>query len=87
MSYIHYDEKPNGAIYACIYESYRDKGKVKTRRGENLGRVIDKENNIFRQNGITYQYIIGEGRKEVNAIYDIFKVQVPYKIPLTTIEV
>ena len=28
-----------------------------------------------------------EARKEVNAIYDIFKVQVPYKIPLTTIEV
>ena len=65
MPYIHYDEKPNGAIYACIYESYRDKGKVKTKRGENLGRVIDKENNIFRQKGITYQYIIGEGRKDV----------------------
>ena len=65
MAYIHYDEKPNGAIYACIYESYRDKGKVKTRRGENLGRVIDKENNIFRQKGITYQYILGEGRKDV----------------------
>lgn len=28
-----------------------------------------------------------ELRKEVNAIYYIFKVQVPYKIPLTTIEV
>ena len=28
-----------------------------------------------------------EASKEVNAIYDIFKVQVPYKIPLTTIEV
>ena len=65
MSYIHYDEKPNGAIYACLYESYRDKGKVKTRRGENLGRVIDKENNIFRQKGVTYQYIIGKGRKDV----------------------
>ena len=65
MSYIHYDEKPNGAIYACIYESYRDKGKVKTRRGENLGRVVDKDNNIFRQKGITYQYILGEGRKDV----------------------
>lgn len=65
MSYIHYDEKPNGAIYACIYESYRDKGKVKTKRGENLGRVIDKENNIFRQKGVTYQYILGEGRKDV----------------------
>ena len=65
MSYIHYDEKPNGAIYACIYESYRDKGKVKTRRGENLGRVIDKENNIFRQKGVIYQYIIGKGRRDV----------------------
>ena len=28
-----------------------------------------------------------EPRKEVNAIYEIFKVQVPYKIPFTTIEV
>ncbi len=28
-----------------------------------------------------------EARKEANAIYDIFKVQVPYKIPLTTIQV
>ena len=28
-----------------------------------------------------------EPRKEANAIYDIFKVQVPYKIPLKTIEV
>ena len=65
MAYIHYDEKPNGAVYACIYESYRDNGKVKTRRGENLGRVIDKENNVFRQKGVTYQYIIGEGRKDV----------------------
>ena len=27
-----------------------------------------------------------EPRKEINAIYDIFKVQVPYKIPLTTVE-
>lgn len=65
MAYIHYDEKPNGAVYACIYESYRDSGKVKTRRGENLGRVIDKDNNIFRLKGVTYQYIIGEGRKDV----------------------
>ena len=65
MAYIHYDQKTNGAVYACLYESYRKKGKVKTRRGENLGCVIDKENNIFRQKGVTYQYIIGEGRKDV----------------------
>ena len=65
MSYIHYDTKPNGAVYACVYESYREKGKVKTRRGENLGRVIDKENNIFREKGVTFQYVMGEGRKDV----------------------
>lgn len=84
MAYIHYDRKSNGVIYASLYESFRDKGKVKTRRKENLGKVIDKENNIFCQKGVTYQYILGEERKEANAIYDIFKEQVPYKIPLTT---
>ena len=45
MAYIHYDPKPNGAIYASLYESFRDKGKVKTKCVESLGRVIDKENN------------------------------------------
>ena len=35
MAYIHYDEKPNGAIYASVYESYREGGSVKTRRKEN----------------------------------------------------
>lgn len=65
MAYIRYDEKPNGAIYACICESCRDKGKVKTRHGENLSCVINKENNIFCQKGITYQCVIGEGRKDV----------------------
>ena len=58
-----------------LYESFRDKGKLKSRRVENLGRVIDKENNIFCQKGVTYQYILGEERKEANAIYDIFKEQ------------
>lgn len=65
MAYIHYDQKPNGAIYASLYESFRDKGKVKTRRLENLGRVIDKNDNIFCQKGITYQYVLGEGCREV----------------------
>ena len=65
MAYIHYDHKSNGVTYASLYESFRDKGKVKTRRLENLGRVIDKENNIFCQKGITYQYVLGEGRREV----------------------
>ena len=65
MAYIHYDQKSNGVIYASLYESFRDKGKVKTRRVENLGRVIDKNHNIFCQKGITYQYVLGEGRREV----------------------
>lgn len=65
MAYIHYDPKPNGAIYASLYESYRDRGKVKTRRIENLGRVINKEKCIFYQKGETYQYILGEGRKDI----------------------
>lgn len=65
MAYIHYDLKPNGVIYASLYESFRDNGKVKTRRMENPGRVIDKENNIFCQKGVTYQYVLGEGRREV----------------------
>ena len=64
MAYIHYDQKSNGVIYASLYESFRDKGKVRTRRMENLGRVIDKENSIFCQKGITYQYVLGEGRRE-----------------------
>ncbi len=65
MAYIHYDQKSNGIIYASLYESFREKGKVKTRRMETLGRVVDKKNNIFCQKGITYQYVLGEGRREV----------------------
>ena len=65
MSYIHYDQKSNGVIYASLYESFRDKGKVKTRRMESLGRVIDKESNIFCQKGVIYQYVLGKGRREV----------------------
>lgn len=74
MSYIHYDEKPTGAIYACIYESYRNKGKVKARRGEKC--------KVYKDYAIPQ-----EAHKEANAIYDIFKVQVPYIVPLATIEV
>ena len=65
MAYIHYDPKPNGVVYASLYESYRENGKVKTRRTETLGRVVDKENNIFCQKGIIFQYVIGEGRKDI----------------------
>lgn len=57
-------KKSKGVIYASLYESFRDNGKVNTRRKENWP-VIDKENNIFCQKGITYQYVLGEGRREV----------------------
>lgn len=55
MSYFHYDIKSNGTVYASVYESFRDQGKVKTRRIENLGRVVDKANNIFCQKGNTFK--------------------------------
>ena len=64
MAYIHYDQKPNGITYACVYESYREKGRVKTRRTENLGRVIDKEKGLFSQKGVVFQYTLETGRKD-----------------------
>ena len=69
MAYIHYDQKPNGVTYACVYESYRDKGKVKTRRTENLGRVIDKEKGIFSQRGVVFQYTIETGRNDAPDVF------------------
>ena len=74
MAYIHYDQKANGVTYASVYESYRDKGKVKTKRIENLGRVIDRENGIFCHNGITFQYTVDAGRSEVPASFQIESV-------------
>lgn len=65
MSYFHYDIKSNGTVYASVYESFRDQGKVKTRRIENLGRVVDKANNIFCQKGNTFKYILGKGREDM----------------------
>lgn len=65
MSYIHYDTKSNGAVYASVYESYRDGGKVKTRRLETLGRVLDKEKGIFQTRGNKiFQYTIENGRND-----------------------
>lgn len=69
MAYIHYDQKANGVTYASVYESYRDKGQVKTKRIENLGRVIDRENGIFCHNGITFQFTVNTGRSEVPASF------------------
>lgn len=69
MAYIHYDQKANGVTYASVYESYRDKGKVKTRCIETLGRVVDKEKGIFCQNGTMFQYTVEAGR---NYAPDVF---------------
>jgi hypothetical protein len=65
MAYIHYDQKDSGVTYASVYESYRDKGKVKTKRIENLGRVIDKENGIFSQRGVLFQFTVESGRSSL----------------------
>lgn len=66
MAYIHYDEKQNGVIYASLYESYREDGKVKTKRTETLGRVIDKDKGIFIQKGKTYKFTLKKGREDVS---------------------
>jgi len=65
MAYIHYDSKSNGVTYASVYESYREAGKVKTRRIETLGRVVDKDNGIFSCRGKVFKYTIEEGKTAV----------------------
>ena len=69
MAYIHYDEKSSGAIYASVYESYREGGNVKTRRKETLGRVIDKDKGLFRQHGKVYQFTIEGGRNDTPEVF------------------
>ena len=69
MAYIHYDQKPNGVTYACVYESYREKGQGKTRRTENLGRVVDKEKGLFCQKGIVFQYTVEGGRNDAPDVF------------------
>lgn len=65
MAYIHYDSKPNGAVYASVYESYRVNGDVKTKRIETLGRVIDKDKGIFSHYGKLFQYSVESGRSNI----------------------
>jgi len=66
MAYIHYDPKPNGVVYASVYESFRDEGKVKTKRIRNLGRVVDKVKGIFCQRGQMFQYSVKDGCAELS---------------------
>jgi len=74
MAYIHYDEKPNGAIYASVYESYREAGNVKTRRKENQGWVVDREKGLFRQKGKVYQFTIEGGRNDTPDVFPSEKI-------------
>lgn len=62
MSYIHYDKKSDGTEYASVYQSYREKGKVKTKRLETLGRVLDKSSGIFRDRKGVFQFTVATGR-------------------------
>jgi hypothetical protein len=57
--------------------------KAKSLNAESIfGYLRNQKCKVYRD------YVIPqEPRKEANAIYDIFKVQVPYKIPLATVEV
>jgi hypothetical protein len=70
MAYIHYDTKSNGVVYASVYESYREGGKVKTKRLDTLGRVIDKERGIFSKSGKQFVYTVKEGRASLPDDYN-----------------
>ncbi len=67
MAYIAYSTpKKNGAVYASLVESHRHKSDVKQERIANLGRVIDKEQGIFRSRdkGL-FRYSIQEGYSDI----------------------
>lgn len=67
MAYIAYSTPKNdGAIYAAVVESYRQNNKVRQRRIENLGRVIDLEKGIFKNRKLgIYRYTLEEGSMDL----------------------
>jgi hypothetical protein len=62
MAFIALSKPKNGAVYATVAESVRQGKKVAQRRLENLGRVIDLEQGIFksRERGV-FRYSLSEG--------------------------
>lgn len=62
MAFIRYVNKPGGAVYASVVESVRVDGAVKQRTLANLGRVVDKERNVYRsrERGM-YHFTLEEG--------------------------
>jgi hypothetical protein len=62
MPYIRFITKNNGQEYASLAESSRDGNKINQQYLGNLGRVIDKENGIFksRERGM-FRYTLEEG--------------------------
>ena len=61
MAFIRYYNK-KGILYATVVENIRIDGKVHQKYIANLGRVIDKENKIFKNKDRgTYSYSIEGG--------------------------
>ncbi len=68
MAFIAYSKPKNGVIYATVVESIRHGKKIKQRRIENLGKVIDSDSGIFqnRKRGI-FQYTLKDGFSSVDS--------------------
>ena len=63
MAYIAFSSpKSNGAVYATVVESVREGDKVRQRRIENLGRVIDAQKGIFKNRKLgVFRYTVKDG--------------------------
>lgn len=71
MAFIRYITKSNGQEYASLAESSRDGQQINQQYLGNLGRVVDKENGIFksRERGL-FRYTLEEGFTSLPASYD-----------------
>lgn len=68
--FIHYDIK-NGVEYASIYSPQRIDGK-KVNNPEYLGRVIDKENGIYKNRSMgVFRYNLTDGYTEIPSMYPV----------------
>jgi hypothetical protein len=66
MAYIRYVNNPSGAVYASLVDGERTGNTVKQKYLSSLGRVIDRENGIFksRERGV-YRYSLESGYSEI----------------------
>lgn len=67
MAYIRYVNNPNGYVYASLVDGIRTGSAVKQTYIANLGRVIDRENGIYRsrERGL-FRYSMEDGYSEVD---------------------